>query len=240
MQITIEEKRPIQYGVQLEIRAADQRVTADFYSESKHKKLVFRPGGDPAFMALLAAQADTLREALLAGPGPWTVALAPGGQKSVRDEFAGIRIWSDGGSKPNPGPGGYGVLVRYPDGRERELSGYERMTTNNRMELSGVIRGLEAVAGEGGERQVTVDSTYVMKGITSWIKGWQAKGWKTATGAPVQNRDLWEALVRLAAERPVQWHWVRGHAGHAENERCDRLATEARERRAGVDRYREG
>ncbi|MGB0695806.1 MAG: ribonuclease HI [Rhodospirillaceae bacterium] len=133
-----------------------------------------------------------------------------------------VEIYSDGACSGNPGPGGWGALLRWK-GKERELFGGEPETTNNRMELMAVIQALEALT-----RPVTVavytDSQYVQKGITEWLAGWKAKGWKTAAKKPVKNADLWQQLEAAAARHQVSWHWVKGHAGHADNERADALA----------------
>lgn len=133
-----------------------------------------------------------------------------------------IDIYADGACKGNPGPGGWGALLR-AGGRERELFGGEAHTTNNRMELTAVIRALEALRRSSRVRVYT-DSQYVQQGISGWIHGWKRKGWKTAGGTPVKNADLWRHLDALAAQHSVEWHWVRGHAGHPENERADALA----------------
>jgi ribonuclease HI len=130
--------------------------------------------------------------------------------------------YADGACRGNPGPGGWGVLLR-DEGRERELHGGEPATTNNRMELTAVIRALEATAPQRPLRLYT-DSQYVQKGITEWIHDWKRRGWRTADRKPVKNRDLWERLDALAHGRPLEWHWVRGHAGHEGNERADALA----------------
>ncbi|MBK8337219.1 MAG: ribonuclease HI [Sterolibacteriaceae bacterium] len=135
---------------------------------------------------------------------------------------AEVEIFTDGACSGNPGPGGWGAILR-AGGTERELYGGEPQTTNNRMELTAVIRALEAL-----KRPVRVcvwtDSQYVQKGISEWIGGWKARGWKTAAKAPVKNVDLWQELDRLAAQHDVDWRWVKGHAGHPENERADALA----------------
>ena len=133
-----------------------------------------------------------------------------------------IDIYADGACKGNPGPGGWGALLR-AGGHERELFGGEAHTTNNRMELTAVIRALEALRRPSRVRVYT-DSQYVQQGISGWIHGWKRKGWKTAGGTPVKNADLWRDLDALAARHSVEWHWVRGHAGHPDNERADALA----------------
>jgi ribonuclease HI len=133
-----------------------------------------------------------------------------------------VRVYTDGACKGNPGPGGWGALLRA--GRhERELCGGEPATTNNRMELTAVIRALEALK-RPARVEVYTDSEYVKNGITEWLPNWKRRGWKTADRKPVKNVDLWQALEAAAARHDVHWHWVRGHAGHAENERADALA----------------
>jgi ribonuclease HI len=133
-----------------------------------------------------------------------------------------VDIFTDGACSDNPGPGGWGVLLRY-DGRERELHGGEAATTNNRMELMAAIMALENLKRPVKARLHT-DSQYVMKGITEWIHDWKRRGWKTADKKPVKNVDLWQRLEAALARHDVKWIWVRGHAGHAENERVDALA----------------
>ena len=133
-----------------------------------------------------------------------------------------VEIYSDGACRGNPGPGGWGALLRY-NGREKELWGGEADTTNNRMELMAAIRALEALKRRSRVKLFT-DSIYVMKGITTWIHDWKRRGWRTADKKPVKNADLWERLDALAARHDVEWHWVKGHAGHPENERADELA----------------
>lgn len=145
-----------------------------------------------------------------------------------------MEIWTDGAARGNPGPGGYGSLLRYVDQQgqvhEREYSaGYDE-TTNNRMELMGVIVALEALK-HPCRISLTSDSQYVVKAFTDhWIDNWQKKGWVTAAKEPVKNRALWERLLAATKAHEITWHWIKGHAGHAENERCDRLATEAADR----------
>ena len=133
-----------------------------------------------------------------------------------------VEIYTDGACSGNPGPGGWGAVLRYK-GNEKELYGGEAATTNNRMELKAVIRALEALKRPSRVRLYT-DSLYVQKGISQWIHSWKRKGWKTADRKPVKNDDLWRELDALAARHQVEWHWVKGHAGHPENERADALA----------------
>lgn len=142
-----------------------------------------------------------------------------------------IELATDGACKGNPGPGGWGVVLR-AGATEKELSGGERLTTNNRMELTAAIEGLRALKRPC---QVTLatDSRYVMDGLTKWIRGWQRNGWKTADRKPVKNADLWQALLDAAAPHRIDWRWVKGHAGHPDNERADRLASDAAERARG-------
>src|SRR6185369_5123093 len=133
-----------------------------------------------------------------------------------------IDLFTDGACSGNPGPGGWGAILRWR-GHEKELSGGEAATTNNRMELLAAIRGLEAIKRPARVR-IHTDSQYVMKGITQWVKSWKARGWKTADKKPVANVDLWKELEAAVAPHDATWHWVRGHSGHAENERADALA----------------
>jgi len=136
-----------------------------------------------------------------------------------------VVIYTDGSCAGNPGPGGYAAIID-EDGERREITGGEPQTTNNRMELMAVIKALASLPEPSTVRVVT-DSQYVAKGMKSWIHGWRRKGWKTASGAPVKNRDLWEELDRLASKHRMSWEWVRGHDGHPENELADTLAREA-------------
>jgi ribonuclease HI len=133
-----------------------------------------------------------------------------------------VEIFTDGACKGNPGPGGWGALLRY-GGEEKELYGGEIETTNNRMELTAVIRALEALKRKVSVA-VTTDSVYVRDGITKWIHNWKRNGWKTAQKKPVKNDDLWKELDELSQQHEIEWHWVKGHAGHPENERADELA----------------
>ena len=136
-----------------------------------------------------------------------------------------VVIYTDGACKGNPGPGGWGALITC-DGREKELFGGDQQTTNNRMELTAVIRALEALKRRCTVRLYT-DSQYVQKGISQWIHDWKRRGWRTADKKPVKNEDLWRRLDELAGGHDIEWHWVRGHAGHPENERADALANRA-------------
>ena len=142
-----------------------------------------------------------------------------------------IEIFTDGACSGNPGPGGWGAVLRWK-GRERELMGGENPTTNNRMELMAAIAALEALKRPSRVRLHT-DSQYLRDGITRWIHGWKARGWKTADKQPVKNVDLWHRLEAAMAPHEVEWFWVKGHSGHVENERADALA------RAGVAKARE-
>ena len=135
-----------------------------------------------------------------------------------------ITLFTDGACSGNPGPGGWGVLMISGDHR-KELCGGEEETTNNRMELTAAIMGLEALKGPS-DIELFTDSTYVRDGINKWIVGWKRNGWKTAAKKPVKNQDLWKRLDEAADRHEVNWHWVRGHAGHPENERADALANQ--------------
>ncbi len=133
-----------------------------------------------------------------------------------------IEIFADGACKGNPGPGGWGVILRAGQ-HEKEMFGGEPETTNNRMELTAVIRGLEALKRPCRIALYT-DSQYVVKGMTEWLSGWKKKGWKNSAKEPVKNVDLWQQLEQLALQHEIEWNWVKGHAGHPENERADELA----------------
>jgi len=136
-----------------------------------------------------------------------------------------VTIYTDGSCEGNPGPGGFAAIIE-EEGETRDVTGGDPHTTNNRMELKAVIAGLAALE-ETSQVRIVTDSQYVAKGMTSWIHGWRRKGWKTASGSPVKNRELWEELYTLAKRHQVQWEWVRGHDGHPGNERADTLAKEA-------------
>lgn len=144
-----------------------------------------------------------------------------------------VEVHTDGACSGNPGPGGWGAVLRWR-GRQRELSGFEPQTTNNRMELRAAIAALETL-----KRPMTVklftDSNYLRSGVTVWLPGWKAKGWRTADKKPVKNQDLWRALEAAIGRHRIEWHWVRGHSGNPDNERADLLAREAIQagRRAG-------
>lgn len=133
-----------------------------------------------------------------------------------------VHAFTDGACSGNPGPGGWGVVLRWGD-HERELYGGEPQTTNNRMELMAAISALETLTRRS-EVVVTTDSTYVLKGITQWVPGWKSRGWRTASKQPVKNVDLWQRLDEAVARHDVTWEWVKGHNGHPENERADELA----------------
>ncbi|WP_119165198.1 ribonuclease HI [Algihabitans albus] len=133
-----------------------------------------------------------------------------------------VELFTDGACSGNPGPGGWGAILRW-NGHERELAGGEAETTNNRMEMLAAIHGLEALKRPSAV-VLTTDSQYVMKGITEWLPGWKRRGWKTAAKKPVKNQDLWERLDAALQRHRVEWKWVKGHSGHDENERVDALA----------------
>lgn len=135
-----------------------------------------------------------------------------------------VEIFCDGACSGNPGPGGYGAILRYA-GRVKELNGGAEATTNNRMEMTAAIEALRQLT-RPCQVVITTDSQYLVKGMTEWISGWQRKGWRNSKREPVVNKDLWEMLLALTSQHSVQWKWVRGHDGHIENERCDQLARE--------------
>ena len=136
-----------------------------------------------------------------------------------------VHMATDGACKGNPGPGGWGVVIRSGE-KEKELSGGEKLTTNNRMEMTAAIRGLTALK-RPCRVVLSTDSRYVMDGLTKWLPGWLRNGWRTAAKQPVKNADLWQELVAAAAPHQIRWEWVKGHAGHPENERADTLASDA-------------
>lgn len=144
-----------------------------------------------------------------------------------------ISIYTDGACSGNPGPGGWGAVLK-SGSREKEIWGGEPQTTNNRMEILAVIRALEQIKRKGMAIKVYTDSQYVQKGISEWIHGWKARGWMTSGKTPVKNADLWRALDEIAARHSIEWHWIKGHAGHPGNERADALA------RCGIDAVRSG
>jgi ribonuclease HI len=136
-----------------------------------------------------------------------------------------VEIYTDGACRGNPGPGGWAALLSV-DGREKEIAGAEALTTNNRMELTAVIRALESLRRPVSAKVFT-DSQYVRRGITEWVRAWRARGWLTADRKPVKNQDLWQRLEELAAAHRIEWHWVPAHVGVPGNERVDRLANQA-------------
>ena len=140
-------------------------------------------------------------------------------------EMSHVEIATDGACKGNPGPGGWGVVLRMGS-TEKEMSGGEKLTTNNRMELTAAIEGLNALK-RPCRVTLSTDSRYVMDGLTKWIHGWRRNGWKTSDKKPVKNAELWQALIEASAPHRVEWVWVKGHAGHPDNERADRLASDA-------------
>ncbi|WP_321325053.1 ribonuclease HI [uncultured Parasphingorhabdus sp.] len=146
-----------------------------------------------------------------------------------------VEIATDGACKGNPGPGGWGALIRHGD-KEKEISGGEPDTTNNRMELRAAIEALNALK-RPCKVKLSIDSTYVKDGITKWIFGWQKNGWRTAARKPVKNADLWQDLLKAVEPHQIEWNWVKGHAGDADNERADQLASDAA---MNVAAYRRG
>ena len=135
-----------------------------------------------------------------------------------------VHMYTDGACRGNPGPGGWGVLLRYGD-NEKTLHGGEALSTNNRMELTAVIKGLEALT-KPCDVLITTDSKYVLKGVTEWMENWKKRNWRTASKKPVLNVELWKQLDELVAKHSIEWSWVKGHSGHAENEIADQLANQ--------------
>jgi ribonuclease HI len=150
--------------------------------------------------------------------------------------MSSVEIYTDGACRGNPGPGGWGALLR-ANGVEKELSGGESATTNNRMELTAVIMALAALK-RGVDARVHTDSLYVLKGLTQWLPQWKARGWRTADKKPVKNQDLWERLDAEVARHQLQWQWIKGHSGHPENERADALANAAIDAMLGLESRR--
>ncbi|MBI3814620.1 MAG: ribonuclease HI [Nitrospinae bacterium] len=136
-----------------------------------------------------------------------------------------VFIYADGACRGNPGPGGYGVILKYND-KTKEIKGAEGKTTNNKMEMTAAIEGLKTLK-EPCHVTVVSDSNYLVQGMTKWIKTWLKKGWKTADKNPVKNKELWEELINLSKRHKIEWKWIKGHNGHIENERADKLANEA-------------
>ncbi len=148
------------------------------------------------------------------------------------DSLPIVHLFTDGACSGNPGPGGWAFILRHPvSGKEIEHAGGERDTTNNRMELRAVIEGLHALTRRS-RVDIYSDSQYVLNGLREWLEQWKARGWRTAAKKPVKNEDLWRELDRLKAEHELDFHWIRGHNEHPENERCDQLAVAARDRAA--------
>ena len=146
----------------------------------------------------------------------------------MSDDRPTTAIYTDGACSGNPGPGGWGALLRMGP-HEKEMSGGEAETTNNRMEMTAVIKGLNALT-EACDVELYSDSKYVLDGITKWVDGWKKRGWVTASKKPVRNADLWHELIAAAGRHEVSWNWVKGHSGHPENERVDKLASDEAER----------
>ena len=142
-----------------------------------------------------------------------------------------VSIFTDGGCRGNPGPGGWGASLRFGE-HNKDIYGYEEETTNNRMELMAAISALETLT-RPCTIDLTTDSQYVRQGITEWMKGWKARGWKTAAKKPVKNKDLWQRLDEAVARHDIKWHWVKGHSGHEGNERADELANRAMNEKKG-------
>lgn len=135
-----------------------------------------------------------------------------------------IHIYTDGACSGNPGPGGWGAVIHKDGAETQEIFGGIAETTNNRMELTATIKGIETILADPSTAHIHTDSTYVKDGITLWVKNWQKNGWKTAAKKPVKNQDLWQDLVAVCDKKPITWHWVKGHSGHPDNERADMLA----------------
>lgn len=171
------------------------------------------PEPSPKQLGALQAHLISAKKVISSTPKP---------EKQLPTDSGPIEIWSDGACSGNPGPGGWGTII-YNNGEYRELSGFSPQTTNNIMEMTGALEGIRQTP-EGCSITLTTDSQYLVKGITQWIKGWKRRNWKKADGNPVMNKELWLELDKEAGLRKIQWQWVKGHAGHLQNERCDELA----------------
>ncbi|MDK2970910.1 MAG: hypothetical protein PWP23_665 [Candidatus Sumerlaeota bacterium] len=191
----------------------------DFYEQMGARPMtewvIYRTDGDA--LDEMADEGRKLLDTLTAAPPPPKASSEEAGGKYV--------IHTDGGAQPNPGTGAWAAVVRHGK-RVTELTDGERETTNNRMEMTAAIRALESLPGEGCSAEVHTDSEYLRNGITKWIRNWKKNGWKTAGKTPVKNADLWQRLDELCQRHSVAWHWLKGHAGHEDNERCDVLCTE--------------
>lgn len=150
------------------------------------------------------------------------------------DEPQEVEIYTDGACSGNPGPGGWAAIIKHGNQRD-EIWGFDPETTNNRMELISVIEALKKIK-KPSKIQIYTDSRYIRDGITSWIEKWQKNGWKTSSGTPVKNRDLWEILLKLTKTHQIDWHWIPGHSHHPENTRCDALARQAIKRLKGGEK----
>jgi ribonuclease HI len=170
------------------------------------------PALPPALEREIAASIDRIVETLTAHP-------------HCQQSLSPIHIWTDGACAGNPGPGGWGTIIS-TDGACREYSGFDACTTNNIMELTAALEGLRRTP-RNTSIILTSDSQYLVKGMSEWLPGWKRRNWRKADGTPVLNADLWRALDDVSAQRQVTWKWIRGHSGHAKNERCDRLARSA-------------
>lgn len=144
-----------------------------------------------------------------------------------------VVIYTDGGCRGNPGPGGWGAILQFGD-HEKEMYGYEAETTNNRMELTAAIKALQVLTRPCNV-ELTTDSQYVRQGITDWMEGWKQRGWKTASKKPVKNKDLWQQLDDAVQRHNINWHWIKGHSGHQGNERADELANRAMDEKRGSE-----
>jgi len=243
MRINVIYGKRVNYGMTLLLQIDGKEVKVVFYGDSKKQSVVIQ-SGDPALELILQKNIAILRERLIGVKNELVrnkkvmIELDVVVEKSSSKKFNAV-VYSDGGASPNPGPGGYGIVIDKGEGKNIEIAGYEASkTTNNRMELMGVIVGLEYVTknlSSVGLFKVVTDSSYVKNGITNWIFGWKKNGWKTKNSAPVKNRDLWERLDELNSSLSVSWEWVKGHAGHPENERCDELVGIARRGKKNIN-----
>ena len=228
--------KTINYGFQCEIKSGDEKSLVNFYNESKKKTISFQSESSKEFINILEKNKEIIKMELLnIGPHKKSAKfeIIQEDSKSIYKKNSDVELFSDGGARPNPGQGAFGVIIRYPNGKTEAHSKYFNHTTNNRMELLGVIEGVKYLGSQDQTIKITSDSLYVKNGITKWINSWKKNGWKTSAKKDVLNRDLWVELDKIVSGKNIIWNWVKGHSGHSENELCDELATDAINKKKG-------